>query len=509
MPTLVMPDGQPVTFPDDMPKEQIRGLIESKFPDAFAPAPSVAADAAKSLGSGLVRGVTGIAELPGVARDIVGAGVEWLGRKVGVEPGQIPAGQEPPNLIPRPGSVTGAVERNITGKLYEPQTTAGKYARTIGEFAPTALIGPGGVMRKAAMAMIPAVASESAGQLTEGSSLEPWARAGGALAGGLAAGMGRPASMAAKEAAKGAPTAEGLRSQTNAIYGQLRQAGIQYDPAAFVNTVDDMKQSLLRKGMRPSVVREAFDYVDDLAKDAGKALDFDDINSFRELAGDMGREAARGGRAKLATAWEIIRDKLDDFERSAPLIGNPALSPAEIDALRGQARKVALQNIKSRALKDIVQDAETYQGGMESGIRNQISNLLRSKRGKQLFTGAEHDALLEVAKGRKPLQTLSRFGFDLTSLSGNATFIPTLGAIGAGVAGGPLMGGALATAGTAAKIASPMLTKHALDTASAAIRSGKLSGQAGTQQLQRLKFEDAIRRLQMGGLGYLGATYPY
>jgi hypothetical protein len=37
MAKIRMPDGAVVAFPDDMPKEQIRGLIAAKFPDAFAP----------------------------------------------------------------------------------------------------------------------------------------------------------------------------------------------------------------------------------------------------------------------------------------------------------------------------------------------------------------------------------------------------------------------------------------------------------------------------------------
>ena len=36
MPKIRMPDGVIVAFPDDMPKEQIRSLIASKFPDAVA-----------------------------------------------------------------------------------------------------------------------------------------------------------------------------------------------------------------------------------------------------------------------------------------------------------------------------------------------------------------------------------------------------------------------------------------------------------------------------------------
>ena len=38
MPVVRVPDGRLVRFPDEMPREEIRGLIQSKFPDAYGPA---------------------------------------------------------------------------------------------------------------------------------------------------------------------------------------------------------------------------------------------------------------------------------------------------------------------------------------------------------------------------------------------------------------------------------------------------------------------------------------
>ena len=37
MPNIEMPDGVVVAFPDTMPKEQIRSLVASKFPEMFEP----------------------------------------------------------------------------------------------------------------------------------------------------------------------------------------------------------------------------------------------------------------------------------------------------------------------------------------------------------------------------------------------------------------------------------------------------------------------------------------
>jgi hypothetical protein len=469
--------------------------------------PSMMADIAKSFGSGLVQGATGLVELPGAVSDLIGAGMDYV-LPLDKEKRQKAeaAGIRPGALLPRPGEATAFVERNVTGELHKPETMAGEYARTFGEFAPTALMGPGGAIRKTAMATIPAVTSETAGQLTKGTAAEPWARAGGAVTGGLAASMGGAAKAATKEAAKGAPTAESLKQQTDALYGQLRNAGVQYDTSAFSQTIADMRRSLPGKGKLPSVTSKAHDFVDDLERAAVNSLDFDDVNEIRRVAGETARGAARTGDESLSRAFNIIVDKIDDFEKNAPLLGNPSLNQTQLNALRQEARTTALQNIKQRALGDVLEKAETYQGGFEAGVRNQVSALLRSNKGMQLFKDGERAALMEVAKGRKPLQTLSRFGFDLTSLSGNASFLPALGAIGGALAGGPLTGGALAAAGTAAKVASPMLTKRSFDTAASAIRSGQLTGPQAGLNLQRLQFEEMLRRLQVGGITGLAAT---
>lgn len=78
------------------------------------------------------------------------------------------------------------IRRNVTdpvlGRNYQPRTTAGRYAYTGTEFLGGALL-PGGPIRKTAMVAIPAVASETAGQLTENTAWEPWARLFGALGG--------------------------------------------------------------------------------------------------------------------------------------------------------------------------------------------------------------------------------------------------------------------------------------------------------------------------------------
>jgi hypothetical protein len=178
------PDGGTfeVTAPDDATSDQIMQYVQSQQPPKAqaAPAPAVdtLTDVAKSAGIGLAQGAIGIGTLPG--------NIEQLGR-MGINKGAELLGYDAPvspdTLLPNYGMVKGEIEKH-TGEFYKPQTTAGEYARTIGEFAPMAAFPAAGAFGKAVNVAAPALASETAGQITKGTTMEPWARAAGAFAGG-------------------------------------------------------------------------------------------------------------------------------------------------------------------------------------------------------------------------------------------------------------------------------------------------------------------------------------
>lgn len=466
--------------------------------------PSTLSDIGHSALSGIRTGIESLAGGIGDVNKLSSEGISYLAGKMGASPETQAAIEKYGRFLSPSGALPTTGEINNIGNMafgtpYQPKTTAGEYADTIGQFAPAAALGPGGLARKAAMAVVPGVASETAGQATEGSPVEPYARLAGALAGGgLAAGLKGPSIV--KQAAKEAPTAETLKSQTNQLYGVMRKAGIKYDANAYGNAVLGMANDLKKAGFRPSIAGPAFNLVDDLAKDVGMSPNFDDLNGLVQQVGQAARDAAKNPETQgLAKAYGIIRDHLDDLERNAPFASTQAVSRDTLNQARDAARSLALKNIKNRALQSILDNADTYQSGTEAGIRNGIGNLLRSRRGVQLFKGQERQALLDVAQGRKALRTLGRFGFDLEKLSGNATLIPTAGiAAVTGLTGSPLIGGALAAAGTAAKAASPRLTQRAFDQAQAAIRSGRMNNPAMMNGVKAKQMQALIRQLLVG-----------
>ena len=180
-----------VEFPDGMTDDAIASAIKANMP---APT-STTEDVLKSGGVGLAKGGIGllgaVGDLSALGSKGIEAATNYVSDMLGVERYKRP---EKPSIlenIPTSASIQSAVEEK-TGKFYEPKTTAGKYARTAGEFLPSSLLGPGSLAVKVGTGATAALGSEAAGQYTEGTAAEPYARVAGALAGGLApSAMGR------------------------------------------------------------------------------------------------------------------------------------------------------------------------------------------------------------------------------------------------------------------------------------------------------------------------------
>jgi hypothetical protein len=91
MPDIAMPNGDIVNFPDDMPKEQIKGLIASKFPEVAKPKSSPAMDVFKGAKEGIKQGTTF-----GFNDEIqagVAAGSVGLQNLIGMDTGGLKAGE--------------------------------------------------------------------------------------------------------------------------------------------------------------------------------------------------------------------------------------------------------------------------------------------------------------------------------------------------------------------------------------------------------------------------------
>jgi hypothetical protein len=123
-------------------------------------------DLGKSFGIGLVNGAIGVPGILGDARELFARGAGQLADYFapGYGPAVSTAVSRGMRLVPNMGGpsssdVRGLIEP-VTGPFYQPQTVAGDYARTVGEFVP-GMAAPGGWARNAVRyTVLPALASE-------------------------------------------------------------------------------------------------------------------------------------------------------------------------------------------------------------------------------------------------------------------------------------------------------------------------------------------------------------
>ena len=222
-------------------------------------------------------------------------------------------------LLRRPNSVRrtrspGVIDSAVNGAqdtargamnsvLHTPQTTPGKYAETLGEF-----LVPGGVPSKVTRAAAtagrkvssylgdlvgnaaaPAAISETAGQLTQGTAAEPWARFFGAIGGNLAT--------------------TGVRAASAPETVMRRVGGGPDDP-----TWD-----------------KAFAFRDNVVAPTGI-----------QLSGPELLTAAKGGASALPNLLRVVEGSVEGRDRLAPFF---AARPAQVDAAVGDVLgKIAPQS---------------------------------------------------------------------------------------------------------------------------------------------------------------------
>ena len=159
----------------------------------------IADDLVKSGGVGLGRGAIQIAGLGGDIRDAISGGVQraadylapGYAPNIGAKTSKYLASSLVPHLLrplfagPNSSQAQKAVE-SITGPFYQSKTVPGDYAQTVGEFLPGAMLVPEGslAMRALRYGLVPALSSETAGQLSKGTDAEPWARFAATIVGG-------------------------------------------------------------------------------------------------------------------------------------------------------------------------------------------------------------------------------------------------------------------------------------------------------------------------------------
>jgi hypothetical protein len=463
-------------------------------PGQVAPS-TYAEDAARSLAAGVRRGTEMLAGGFGDINQLNGAIAGWAANKLGASPEtQQTVRSVASHLSPMPFAPTTenvqAVTNPIAGPAYEPQTTPGKYARTIGEFAPNAVAGPGGIGRKVAMTVIPAVASEAAGQLTAGTAAEPYARAAAAIVGGLGTAGFKGATQNAilKDASA---TSKALQAASKDAYTVAEQTvGKQsMDPGTFRRLVYGMNSVATQRGVggalseitdamhgkAKQVVAGMSNIMQDVARGKRPAPTYGEIEQLRQTLNSEinGMKNAQGQLTPDGELLSRFRDKIDEVVMSTPF---------------KDARNAYSTLRKTQRIEQAIADAESRSSSTDLAYKNEFRKLIRENSRKKLFSPAELKAIQQVAghgKLNNLLEGLGRAGFSKANV-----FTPIATAAGGYAALGPL--GVLApVATTAAKVIGTRMTKSAAGRA----RDIVALGEKGLAPVNEQLSNEMIKRL--------------
>jgi hypothetical protein len=426
----------------------------------------VGEDIAKGAGSGLVEGAFSIPGMVGDTVDLVRAGGTWVGNQARKMAGKQPIQGQAPDPLGL-SSIPGSQDlMEMTGfEPYEPQTRAGKFARTAASFVPAAAtFNAGGGVKNAVSGALkygvaPGLASEGAGQLTEGTAYEPYARVGGAL---LGAGLASGATGAAKYAMRPKDPAlepifdkaRRLKDYAGRLYDQVDAAGIQVDPISLQAGVSRIEGMIAREGLSgktvPAETKRALAILNDIATRP---------QTFKQL--DKARQAVKEAfsynspsESRLAT---LVTKEFDGFINSLgpqDIISsaNPQQTVQALNRARGVWGQAAGLGDKADLMNKMWQSALDKVGanyskaGIMTALRQEFRGLNRMIRNDadiaRLFTGAEREAINKIVRGGTVENGLRAFG-KLAPVSPSSLAVTSagLGGPAAGIgflAGGPV-----------------------------------------------------------------------
>lgn len=330
---------------------------------------STLGDVAASGASGIARGAADLVGLPGTLSDLMKSGGNWAMRTgyeavTGEEPqpGTFFAGPDPA-LMEKVGAYSpfsGTKAREgvsaLTGGAsdYKPQTTAGEYAGTVGEFLPGAAafggLSPANLMK---FGVATGLASEGAGQLTEGTVGEPYARVAAALMAPVAlsaAGRAITPFRVSPERAAAADVlrSEGVRPTAGQLTGNrnLKAMESELGGGATASILDDQAAAFTGAAMRRAGGQGLATPENMTAINDRLSTGFRDIAARNTLQSDpqigqgIGQTLNRYERVLPSEQREIVRNLADDIIQRFNA-GGGSMSGTDYQTIRSRLTKTA------------------------------------------------------------------------------------------------------------------------------------------------------------------------
>jgi hypothetical protein len=304
----------PAPAPQEAPYTDAMGGTYGATVAAAPASAGTLAGAGKALASGLDLGVAQIAGFPADIGLAAQGATNWARSKITGHPiEQVQAESDALPGIPRSMLEAAGSHAMHAGSplAYEPQTPLEKGIHTTASFLPAAaLTGPGGVVdRTVRYGLLPGMASETAGQLTEGTAAEPWARAGAAMGTGLAGAMAARPSQVERTVSR---ATRGMTAQqadaAEALFQEAQAHGINLSRPEAVQAVTNGATRLgdLQRVVEGQGGMKGF-YADRPAQNEAAARQvFEGVTPATPNPGMIGAEAQRGAEQTITGATDIV-----------------------------------------------------------------------------------------------------------------------------------------------------------------------------------------------------------
>lgn len=396
------PDAYLKSTPAAAPAFDPDAYLKASAPPAQSlSAGETAADVAKSGGIGLAKGAIGLAGLPGDVGSLVSAGADKLGVPESVKSAVKSVGRHVPVFGAMAGPTSQDIQQGVegvTGEFYKPKTTAGEYAQTAGEFAPAVIGGPESLLAKVGTRVAaPAFVSETAGQATKGTPLEPYGRAAGAVIGSVAA--HHAVTPPVKQAV---PSVEQLKDAARAGYRHPDVTSLEIHPGSTAQAADDITSSLNAKGFRALNAPATYGILQELKNPVGPTSKVADVDSVRKaLTKTAGNYANPIEQQAANQAIAKIDDYLTNIPQSHVVAGDAARAQQVLK--EAQANWSAAKHGETMAgkMSDAeLQAAATYSGGnLDNATRQKIKSILTSPKLKRGYTADELKQMDQIVRG--------------------------------------------------------------------------------------------------------------
>lgn len=452
--------------------------------------PSLGEDALKSVGSGFGNATIGTLGMGGDVRNLASAATDYIGGKLGASPDKVQAFKDLASkaamAVPGAGLIASAptsadVRKTVTNPIvspdYQPQTGLGGYLKTGAEFLPGMLdpeLAGAGALKAlpklfASRVAAPAIASETAGKLTEGTAAEPYARMGAALLGGAGASKAINSISEARALKAATPALADVKNEASQTYDALtaRNVATPLPQSTLDNLASDIQTTLNNRGIRPSNADSIHKAVDEIRTPAtAGSADVADLVAARQSIKELlGKQDTNKAGAFVA---------LGKIEKEIE-----ANSPGTMSKIKEADKNWGAMKA-NEALDKRLARADLRAAGADSGmnvgnkIRQKVADLLLSNEAKYLPAETKAD-LEKIVRG-----TWTQNGMrHVANLLGGGGGLGMLAGAGAGYEAGGLPGAiAAGAAGRGFKIANNISVARQAQRTAEAIRRRSPLGQS-------------------------------